>query len=376
LADFLRGWVKLKVSGDYPERFFNLSMKRGIKIFAVKRVGEAFFVCMQPSDFFLVREAARKARVRVRIVGRYGLPFVWQRWRRRKILLGGLVLFFLALYFLSRYIWFVEIVAADAAIKEDVTAVLQEAGIGRGTLRKSVDNKSLVQKIMSENPNVAWAGIDVSGTKMTVNIVAKSQPPLVPSPPVYLRAKRDGEIVRVIALSGKSLVEKGEIVKKGDALIVGDSEEAARGMVIARTVYEASASAPYYALSFKRTGEKSFGFKLFLGGQLVFELDRRDKYLHSEWEEYRKKVIGWRNRDSFVEFIIDNYYELAANYSVITAEDAEQAALKMAEEALQQSIPQDARIYEKSVAKKEHGDNYCTLTLRADAEENIAQMAE
>jgi len=352
-------------------------MQRRIKILKIERLEGDFFAWVRVSDFYLLPPLARKAKVRLRIVKRYGLPFVWLRWRRRKILLGGLALFFVALYILSSKLWFVEILTPNESLKTAVEESARACGVVRGAKKSDLDTEQIARRILQENPTVAWAGVEISGTKLVIQVVEKTSAPYYETEAASLVAAKSGEILKAVPLEGVCLVQAGEYVKKGDTLIESVSRNGepvrAQGVVLARVVYEESASAPLVRLCRTRTGRRSFGGELLFFGQALFHYDAGDKYLRAEREEYRKKFSVWRNQEPFVELVIDIDYELALERETVEPKLAREQALKDARESLSQKVPPSAYIASQSVAKEVQTDEAYEITLRVVTEENIAE---
>lgn len=371
MRHYFSGLVKLKISGRYPERFLNLCMQKRISVLKIERRNNNFFIWIKVKDFFLLPSIVRSARVRVKIVERYGLPFLWQRWRRRKVLLGGLSVFFIVLYYLSLRIWVIEIITPNELLKMSVEESLEQSGISCGMAQSSLDRNKLIKKIVADNPDIAWAGIDNIGTKLTISIVEKQLPELSGEVKSELTAVKNGEIIKAVPLEGVSLVEPGDMVQAGDVLVIG-TDGRADGIVMARVTYDETASVQLVNYQYSRTGRKAYGASVFFLNKIIMQYDNSDKYLYAEREEYRKKLLDWRNQEPFVELIIDIYNELSVDYNNLSLADAKEQALMQAKAALGNRLPQDAYICEQSVIYEDLSDDIYSVTLRTVTEENIA----
>lgn len=366
------GLVRLKISGRYPERFLNLCMQQRISVLQIERHDAHLFVWLKVKDFFLLPPLVRKAKVRVRIVRRYGLPFLWRRWRRRRVLLGGLVLFFIALYYLSLRIWLIEVDTANALLREAVADSLTKANIKVGMKQSALDREDLTRRLIADHSSIAWVGIENTGTKLIIRVVEKELPDLNDHANEAVTAAKSGEIVKVVPLEGVQLVETGDFVEKGDTLIAADSDGRSGGIVLARVIYEETVSVPLLDYSYSRTGHRAYGISIFFLDRLLMQYDQSHKYLYTEREEYRKKLLDWRNQEPFVELIIDIYYELALHYAKLTLAEAKEQALRDAEIQLSGNLPQDACICEQSIVLESFENDVYSVTLRAVTEENIA----
>ena len=84
---WLGGFIKVKLTGYSPERFFNLCRAKGMEIWNLtcRNQEYAFFISLK--DFRQIRPLARKAKVRLRIQSRKGLPFFYREIGGEKALL-------------------------------------------------------------------------------------------------------------------------------------------------------------------------------------------------------------------------------------------------------------------------------------------------
>ena len=94
--------------------------------------------------------------------------------------------------------------------------------------------------------DVAYLSINVKGTNIFVTVTKKAETLKSVEQSNYCNiiAKKDGIIEKVIARSGNSVVQKGDIVRKRDVLINGSNNKSIPE-VWATTFYEASKSASY-----------------------------------------------------------------------------------------------------------------------------------
>lgn len=73
----IRGYVDFSVSGKYPERFLNSAFKSGVKIWSQKSSGGKVTGKMYVGDYKRCRTKARKTGVRLKVLKRHGLPFLY-----------------------------------------------------------------------------------------------------------------------------------------------------------------------------------------------------------------------------------------------------------------------------------------------------------
>ncbi len=75
LKHYLGGYLRVRLRGFSPERFLNLCMAKQIVIWDLRYQEDSYQFLITVRDFRRVRPLVHKAQVRLRILGRYGLPF-------------------------------------------------------------------------------------------------------------------------------------------------------------------------------------------------------------------------------------------------------------------------------------------------------------
>ena len=83
LFKLLSGYIRLRLTGRSPERFFNLCGASGLEIWDASFERGSYLFSMKIRDFLACRPFVRKAGVRVRIQEKRGLPFFLHRSRAR-----------------------------------------------------------------------------------------------------------------------------------------------------------------------------------------------------------------------------------------------------------------------------------------------------
>ena len=89
-----------------------------------------------------------------------------------------------------------------------------------------IKGSDIAKSIMSENENIAWIGIEVSGSKVMVEVVEKPDLPEVYNPEEQFNiiSDADGIISYFHLKKGFSVVQTGDTVKKGQLLVSGVTE--------------------------------------------------------------------------------------------------------------------------------------------------------
>lgn len=275
---YLRGYVRFAVSGRFPERFINIALRNGVRLWGVESNGDSLSACMYCRDYLHIRRYARSSGVRLHIRERKGLPTTVRRYSDRAGIVIGAVAFMLTVFIMSLFIWSIDIVGLDTVSESEMRAMLRENGLYVGAFKPSVDYESVSRAIMLDDMRVGWMAINVTGSYASVELKEESpSPEVVDTAPCNVKAKRDGRILRIEAKNGTITQKEGSGIVGGELVISGVMEDQkggvrlvhAEGSVIAETHYHTEFSIPGAVAVYSPTGEVKqrcfadlFGLKL------------------------------------------------------------------------------------------------------------------
>ncbi len=335
---FLIGYVVVSVIGDYPERFLNLCVNSGFRVWNTKRRGENMEFCLAVRDYKRVRLFRRKCGVKLRIKRRSGLPFLLARYRRLG-LVAGAVVFVAVLAIMPRYVWSINISGNSAVNQEQLSAALDTVGISVGTPLSAVDADNMRLRLALLLPQISWASINIDGT--CVNVEVREATPRIESDDAYsnLTAMYDGIVTAVYVRSGTAAVKVGDAVAKGDLLVSG-TEEYKNGAtyfrhsdadIIAETERTAILRIPIKKRVYHDVSEgESYTVLNLLGRDIPLYIGGVDYPYRAEYTEQALKIGGVTLP---VGFKSATFYKLGYTDVMLTESDA----LLQAESALNES---------------------------------------
>ncbi|HIS62862.1 MAG TPA: sporulation protein YqfD, partial [Candidatus Scybalomonas excrementigallinarum] len=87
---YVLGYLKVRLTGYSPERFFNLCSNREIEIREVKADEEGGYVFLiGKSEYEEIQPLLEKTRTHAEVIDQYGLPYFLHRYRKRKLFFLG-----------------------------------------------------------------------------------------------------------------------------------------------------------------------------------------------------------------------------------------------------------------------------------------------
>ena len=266
LLRLILGYLRIEVEGYYTERFINICRNNKILTWNLKRKnGVKLFLNIGVKDFKKLSNIARKTRCRVKIKNKKGIPFLINRYKKRKTFLLFLIIIIALINISSQYVWNIDIKVKDNLQIENIEEDLQELGLKKGIKKSEIDSKLVIDKLRIKRNDISWIGIDLKGTNIIVKIVkSDSKPEILDSnKPCNIIASKDGIITKITAQNGTQIAKVGDTVRKGDVLIAGYMEGKytdkrfvhSLGEVQAKVWYSKKSKIPYKQVISSNTGK-------------------------------------------------------------------------------------------------------------------------
>lgn len=222
----MQGYLLVHLTGYAPERFLNMCGKRNILIWNLKVTADGYFFNISVEGYKVLRPILKKTRTRARIIERHGMPFYMHRYRGRKMFAVGILFFVGMMFYMSRFIWNIEINGNSYLSKETILEFLAEENATFGTKISDIECAQLEETLRSDYPEVIWTSIKIYGTKLTVDLqeslLSEQSYGTKEEEICDIVAAKDGIIMYMITRQGAPVVKVGAEVKKGDCLVSGE----------------------------------------------------------------------------------------------------------------------------------------------------------
>ncbi len=379
LAAFLKGYLVFQVEGAHPERFLNLALTRGFLLWDTSRAGERALRAKAPaSSFKAFRRLARQSGCRLKILKKRGLPFFLRRFRRRRMLLGGSLFFLLVVWLLSCFVWEVEVRGARHTSPRLLREFAARHGLRPGSWKYGIREKELSQALLQEFPDLAYAEVELKGTRAQIWVVEQAPRPRLRGP-CHIVARRSGVVEEFLVLAGVPLVKEGDLVREGQVLISGvvtspgkEGEQGARrlvearGVVRARVWYRASGEAAVRMFKTVKTGRVVRLFCMRLPGREIIIKGPRRIPFSSYRLSTKRRAFRWRSISLPVEFVTIRAEETRKVRLLRPYEEAARAATGRARRRLASLLPKGAVVARREefvVASKEAGKVRAVVTV-------------
>lgn len=271
-----------------PEKFLNILWRKGLYLRNVRRESITSIVFnMYLKDYEYVEKAAKNVGAKIKIIKRKGSSFIFLKVQKRVTLILGILFSICIIYYLSTFIWRVDISTDENISPYETRGRLLSYGIRPGVRKSSLDIRELEEKFNKDYDDIMWMKVRIQGSSLKITVAGRQSPPSMISDttPCNLVASRDGQVVRVYTTSGTSVVKNGDIVKKGQILVKGiQGKEGmeypvhSKGDVIAKTYYEDKKTVTINGTKMQRTGKKLVNYYIVIGNRKYYLKNTMNKF--------------------------------------------------------------------------------------------------
>lgn len=365
------GTIKIRVRVFSKEQFLNVLWKNGVKIHNIKnRDVFTLIIEINYKDYNFVREVVEKLQGKISIISSRGRIFIIGKMKRKVGIVVGGVIFIVILYSLSTFVWRIEIETKRNLAPYEVRQELKSMGISPGTSKNNINVYDLEKKIENKNSDIMWVNARIEGSVLKIKIEEKINPPIRKKEEKVdnVVANMDGEIKKVYTTSGTAKVKAGDIVKKGDILIIPkegkEGEEfdvPAKGMVLANTFYEKVVELKVGGQVEERTGNTDKEIYLDMYGNKIY-LKKPTKSFESydKIEENRKYIHE------------STYYEKVSKDITDNKENIINKTVELLKESTLKGVSKQAKLVDKIITTEEIDNNRIRLKVLFVIEQDIA----
>ena len=380
------GWrnkVTFKVSEKNFSEFINQCKAEEIVLRNIHKIPEGYLCTVSFDDFKRIRPAVRKASVTISVCKKEGaLYYVHRRRKRYGFYLGGICALILYIY-LTSCIWVVDVTGNSTTSTEEILKVLDDNGIGIGTIKYGKKISDIKNKCLIELDSLTWMWVTIDGTRAVVDVREHKTGQEIFDRNICsnLVATYPGQIVDMRVRNGRKTVSRGDIVSAGDLLVSGISDTKYEGVrfihssgeVFARTWRRAEGEFPLSRKKIKRTGNVLKKYSIEILGKPINNIFRKkDNYKDSEKITNKKQLKIFNNIYLPLSFTTESFYEIITINEPLSEDKALKAGTEVLVKQIEDSRHSDAITTDRKVESRllDNGNLYISVTL--ESIENIA----
>lgn len=380
ILSYIIGYVRVKVEGYYIERFINICTNKKIVIWKLKRNKDIDLeLNVRIKDFKEIVKIAKKTRCRISIVKKKGVPFIVNRYRKRKLFGVAILLVITLIVVSSNFIWNVEIQSEDDQffnIEQD----LNDSGLKIGVLKNKINTKEIINNVRLKRSDIAWMGIEIKGTNAIVKLVKAKEKPDILKEDEYCNivSEKPGIITKISAQNGTAQVKVGDTVNKGTILISGWIEGKytgiryvhSKGEIQAKVWYTKNKTINLRQEIKEKTGNVENKYTIKINNFEINLQKRVSKFKFYDTINAEKKFKIFSDFYLPISIVKTTYEEENNIQKTYTIDEAKKIAIDELENELNNEIDNKENILDKIVNVYEK-DNQLEVYVTYEVQENI-----
>ena len=364
-----KGKILVEIKILNTEKLLNLFWTKNIRVYKVKKRDFATLILeIDYLNYAEVKTLVESLGGRINIIKSAGFVFFLGNLKKKLSLVIGGLMFLCIIYYLSTYIWAIEVEVQQNIPPFEIRKQLNSIGIKPGIAKSSIDVKEIEKQLENMSSEILWLRVRIEGSTLKVVIEEKINPPQEQNYEYgNLVATMEGEVQRVYTFAGRAKVKSGQLVKSGDVVIEGiDGSEGGeyilppRGIVIANTFYEKSMNVKVKGTTLERSGEKDSDVYINIFGKKIYLKKAIKGFVHYDKIEVSGKI--------FNKVL---YYERVEKDISLSEEDAIENAVNDLEKSLLNELSRDAKIVDKLVDKEMKDQENMLINVVFVVEQNI-----
>ncbi len=166
-------------------------------------------------------EEGEKLGCEISVCKRTGLPFIFEKYKKRYGIIVGVILAWAFLFYTSLFIWEVRVAPRSGEDSDEIYALLKECGLEMGTFLPDLKVREVENQFLLNNPQYSFVAVNVYGTVANVELRRASTHGEAEDTEGLCNvvASKSGTVISVEAYDGSPVVKEGDTVAEGDLLI-------------------------------------------------------------------------------------------------------------------------------------------------------------
>ena len=380
--NYIFGYINIIVEGFFTERFINICNNNKILLWNIKRKNSSIICCnISISDYRKLRKICNKLKCRIKINKKKGLPFIFNKYKKRKIFILFLILILFIIFISSRYVWNIEISGTEKIDKNELLFQIQENGLEIGKLKSKINTKDIITNIRLQRNDISWMEINLNGTNAIVSVIEAKEKPNIINDNEYcdIVSDKKGIIEKITAERGTALVKTGDIVDVGTKLIGGYMEGKytdlryvhAKGEIKAKTWYTIRKKSKFTREEMVETGNKKNRYSIFFNNFKINLYKSIPKFEKYDTINENKKIRLFSNFYLPISIQKDTYLELITNKVAYGKVELQNLLISEIEEEFENCNIDEQNIKNKIVNVYDINEDEIEIEVTYEISENI-----
>ena len=367
LFNYIIGYIRIFVEGYYIERFINICRNNKIVIWNLKRDKNVKLeLNVGIKDLRKIAKISKKTKCKMKIISKKGIPFLFNKYRKRKIFFAFLFLIIIVMTVTSNFVWNIEIITEDNEQMDNIYQDLVNNGLSIGKLKSQINTKEIINKVRLNRNDIAWMGIELKGTNAIVKLVKATAKPEIVDENDYcsIVSDKQGVITKINAQNGTIAAKVGDTVNIGTPLINGWMEGKytgiryvhAKGEIEAKVWHTKRKKIPYNVTERKETGNIEEKYKIKINNFEINLSKRLSKFEIYDTIDTEKKIKIFSDFYLPISLVKITNKEIKEEQKNYTMEEAKNIGIQELQEELDNEIENKENIVNKIINTYEKED--------------------
>lgn len=367
LFNYIIGYIRISIEGYYIERFINICRNNKIAIWKLKREKNVKLeLNVGIRDLRKLKKILKQTQCKMKIIRKKGLPFIFNKYRKRKIFFAFLLLIIILLAITSNFIWNIEVITEDNEQIENIYQDIVNNGLSIGKLKSKINTKEIINKVRLNRDDIAWMGIELKGTNAIVKVVKATAKPEIVDDNDYcsIVSDKQGIITKINAQNGTIAAKVGDTVNIGTPLINGWMEGKftgiryvhAKGEIEAKVWYTKRKKIPYNTTEREETGNIEEKYKIKINNFEINLSKRLSKFEIYDTIDSEKKFKIFSDFYLPISLVKITNKEIKEEQKTYTIEEAKNIGIQELQEELDNEIENKEKIVNKIINTYEKED--------------------
>ena len=368
IRNYLFGYVTIVIEGYFIEKFINICISKKVILSNMDRKKSTILHAnIRITDFKKLKKIAKTTKCRVNILKKKGMPFVFNKYKKRRAFAYALITIIVLIFISSLFIWNIEIIGDTKISKEEIYDRLKEDGLSLGKLKYTIDKKEIINDIRLDRDDVAWMGINIKGTNAIIEIVDKVKKIEEINPEEYcdIIADKTGVITDIVVRNGTANIKVGDVVEKGSTLVSGWIEGKytdtryvhAEADIYAKTWYTEKSKIDLNQVIQERSSNTENKYTISINNFKINLYKKLTNFKNYDTIIFENKLRLFSNFYLPIGLTKQTNFELIDIEKTYTIEEAKDLGIQQLEEKLDSQIPNKDSIVNKQLNVYENEGN-------------------
>ena len=222
------GYRKITIPPERLSDFTSILLRAGIQS-QISANGE---IIVREKDISKIKDIMQ-GRIEFSCSEPCGIYGRWLRLEKKWVYAVATAVSLVMILFLSSLVWDIRVEGNESITDGEIIQALSDCGFSIGDVWQGIDRSEIESEFLRESKNISWININRRGVVAYVKVIEKDDAKILEKEKLCysnIVASQDCIIEEITVTQGTAMVGPGDVVRKGDILIIGALPDDAGGL--------------------------------------------------------------------------------------------------------------------------------------------------